>query len=94
MVNLYVTEGKGRDPVKFYRNRVRIFIEKDMSYGLWIDEDFLFEYLNIDQKRMYLSGNSEESRRYVIPKEVAKKLIEKGVTPLSKRPMIKMIEDL
>lgn len=92
MIKLYVTEGKNWDPVKFYLNSVRVFLAKDYSYGLWVDEDFLFEELDVEQKRSYLQGNSEESRNFIISKEVAKRIVLKGRSPYSKANLLTLVE--
>lgn len=93
MIKLYVTEGKNHDPVKFYLNSVRVFLNEDYEYGFWVDEGVLFDLLDIEQKRIYLSGNSENSRRYSVAKVTARELVLKGVSPYSKTNLLSLIEN-
>jgi hypothetical protein len=92
MIKLYVTEGKNHDPVKFYMNSVRIFLNEDYGYGFWVDEDVLFDLLDTEQKRVYLSGNSEEARRYSVTKVTAGWLVSKGRSPYNKTHLFSQIE--
>lgn len=59
LIKILVSENKSRDPVRFYRNRVRIYAGEDYSYGLWVEEDRLFEYLGDEDKRNYLATTSQ-----------------------------------
>jgi hypothetical protein len=90
MIELLVTENKSRDPVRFYRNRVRVFLAKDYSYGVWVDEDFLFDTLNEEQKRKYLTDHSES--KFTVTPEVAKKILSKGHSPNHKGDILSSIE--
>lgn len=60
MFELLVSENKSFDPVRFYRNRVRVFLNRDYHYGLWIDEDKLFDLLTSEQKKQYLTDKTTE----------------------------------
>lgn len=78
MIELCVSENKSFDPFRFYRNRVRVFLDKDYRYGLWIDEDKLFDLLSDEQKKQYLNDRSTEGRYYEITREVAQEVLETG----------------
>lgn len=84
MVSLFVTEGKSVDPVRFFRNRVRIFLDGDLNYGLWIDEDQLFELLDLQQKRQYLTAKSDDFK-CTVTLEVARNILSLGYSPYPKK---------
>lgn len=92
MINLQITENRSKDPVRFTKNRVRVFINKDFSYGLWIDEDRLFDLLTFEQKKDYLTVSVKQSLVFSISAEVAKKLVDLGYTVDSKRRILKQID--
>lgn len=59
LIKILVSENKSRDPVRFYRNRVRVYAGNDYNYGLWVEEDRLFDYLNDEDKKTYLTTSSQ-----------------------------------
>jgi hypothetical protein len=85
MIELLVGENKSFDPVRFYRNRVRVFLNRDYSYGLWVDEDKLFDLLSIDQKKQYLTDRSNQGSYYSLDRETALKVLSIGHTPYQKQ---------
>jgi len=87
MIELYVSENKSFDPFRFCMNRVRVFLDRDYRYGLWIDEDKLFDLLSDEQKKQYLTDRSTEGMYYKVPKEIAQKILERGHTPYSKQKL-------
>jgi hypothetical protein len=90
LIELFVSENKSFDPVRFLRNRVRVFVDRNYDYGLWIDEDKLFDLLTIDQKREYLA-HRKGSLTLHISTEIAKKVVEIGTTPYSKSSMLRQL---
>lgn len=85
MIEILVSENKSWDPVRFYGNRVRVFVNRDYSYGVWIDEDHLFDLLDVDQKRQYLADRSPQGLTYKVSREVARKIISQGHSPYTKQ---------
>lgn len=85
MIELLVSENKSYDPVRFFRNRVRVFVDRNYNYGLWIDEDKLFEQLTIDQKKQYLTDRSPQGLYYQVSPEVAQKIVDLGNSPYAKQ---------
>ena len=87
MFELFVSENKSFDPVRFCRNRVRVFLDKNYAYGLWIDEDKLFDLLSVDQKKQYLTDRTPSGRYYELSPEVAQQVLNTGKTPFSKQTL-------
>lgn len=87
MIELCVSENKSFDPFRFYRNRVRVFLDRDYRYGLWIYEDKLFDLLSDEQKKQYLTNRSTEGMYYEITKEVAQEVLETGHSPYKKQKL-------
>ena len=87
MFELCVSENKSFDPTRFYRNRVRVFLNRDYRYGLWIDEDKLFDLLSDEQKKQYLTDRTTQGMYYEVSKEIAQKVLEQGHTPYSKQKL-------
>lgn len=85
MIELYVSENKSFDPVRFYRNRVRVFVDRNYEYGLWIDEDRLFELLTTDQKKQYLTDKTPQGMYYQIEPKVAREIVRLGHSPYAKQ---------
>jgi len=80
MINILITENRSSDPVRFFRNRVRVFVCKDYDYGFWVDEDRLFSLLDLDQKKEYLT-EKEGSLDLQVTREVAEDIVNIGFTP-------------
>lgn len=85
MIELYVSENKSFDPVRFYRNRVRVFLNRDYTYGLWIDEDRLFDLLTEGQMRQYILDRSPKGAYFSVTREVAQEILKRGHTPYAKQ---------
>lgn len=85
MIELLVSENRSFDPVRFYRNRVRVFIDRDYTYGLWVDEDLLFDLLSEAQKKQYLTDRTTQGLYFGVTKETAQKIIEIGHSPYLKQ---------
>jgi hypothetical protein len=85
MIEILVSEGKSWDPVRFYRNRVRVFVNKDYNYGVWVDEDLLFDVLDTEQQRQYLTDRSPEGLTYRVSREAARRIVSQGHSPYAKR---------
>ena len=82
LVELLVTEHKGVEPELFFRNTVRVFVNRDYTYGLWVGERELFDMLSEDQKKEYLKPGTYLILQVEVG--VAKKVVEAGVSPYSK----------
>jgi hypothetical protein len=87
MVEITISENKSNDPVKFFRNRVRIFVNRDYEKGVWIDEDILFELLPRAQKKRYLTDRTPAGRHIKVGPKVASQVIKRGYSPKG-RPKI------
>lgn len=85
MIELFVGENKSFDPVRFFHNRVRVFIDRNYNYGLWIDEDRLFDLLSTEQKKQYLTDRTIEGAYYSVSREVAQRIIDIGHSPYKKQ---------
>lgn len=93
MINLFVSENRSRDPVRFARNRVRVFVGRDFTYGLWVDEDCLFDLLSLEQKKEYLTSKSLDLT-FEIPLAVAQKVVNLGHTIDSKPRLLRYLMEL
>lgn len=93
MIDLLITENRSFDPVRFARNRVRVFVGKDFSYGFWVDEDRLFDFLTTEQKREYLTQR-KPSLEFKVDASVARKIVDAGYTPYSKSAILRKLTDL
>ncbi len=87
MIELLVTENRSNKKEWFHNNVVRIFVDRDYSYGYWINEDFLFNALTPDQQKQYLEDQSYSSGQFEVSFEVAQQLIDKGNTPSNKQKL-------
>ena len=87
MIELCVSENKSFDPFRFCRNRVRVFLDRDYRYGLWIDEDYLFDLLSDEQRKQYLTDRSTQGMYYQISKEVAQQVLDQGHSPYKKQKL-------
>lgn len=94
MIEILVSENKSWDPVRFYRNRVRVFLNRDYNYGVWIDEDRLFDSLDTDQKKAYLTAPQGQTLSLSVPPKVAQRIVELGHTIDSKQRILRQIDNL
>lgn len=92
MITILISENRSKDPVRFARNRVRVFIGKDYSYGLWVDEDQLFELLTVGQKRSYLLEPMGNSLTFSVDSKTARKIVDLGYTLESKAKLLRQLE--
>lgn len=89
MVQLSISENRNTDPVRFFRNRVRIFLGQDLQYPFWVDESSLFSLLNDDQKRTYLMEKRGKVLILSIGPKEARKIVEIGDTKQSKSMILR-----
>lgn len=94
MIRLLVTENRSKDPVRFAKNRVRVFLGKDYDYGLWVDEDQLFDLLSVEQKRSYLFEPMGKSLTFELSSETARKVVDLGYTVESKAKMLRQLSSV
>lgn len=94
MIDLLITENRSKDPVRFARNRTRVFLSKGYSYGLWVYEDRLFGLLNLEQKRDYLLEPPGKTLTLRISLETARKLVRVGCTISEKTAMLRHLEQV
>lgn len=85
VMQLLVTEGRSVDQERFSHNMVRVFVNNDLSYGYWVEEEFLFSLLSQEQQEQYLSDQSYSGGFFDIGTDVARKIVEAGITPFSKQ---------
>jgi hypothetical protein len=87
MIELLVTENRSNDAKWFHNTVVRIFIDRDYSYGFWINEDVLYNLLTPEQQKQYLEDQSYSGGQFDVTFEVAQELIDKGNTPFNKQKL-------
>ena len=61
-------------------NVVRIFLDHDYSYGLWINEHFLYCHLDREQQKLYTNRNDE----FEIDIDIARVLLKEGKTGINR----------
>lgn len=88
-MELFVTEHKNACRENRHMNTVRVFLQKNYDYGLWIAEDFLYNLLSIDQKKQYSTGTDYQSGIFDIDFDTASKILDKGKTPFNKQKLYK-----
>lgn len=94
MVHLLVSENRNTDPVRFFNNRVRVFLGEDYSCKFWIDEDILFSHLDSEQKKTYLLSKRGIPLEFSLNPRIARKLVESGHVMKGKRVALDMISKL
>ncbi len=90
MIELLITECKSIGYLNCVNNRynsVRIFLQRNYDYGLWIDEKFMFSLLSEDQQKLYLEGDTYKNCTFEISRDIAEKLLEEGYTPYRKQTL-------
>jgi hypothetical protein len=85
MIELFISENKSYDPVRFFKNRVRVFVDRNYDYGLWIDEDRLFNLLTVEQKKQYLTDRTPQGMYYQLDPRVAQEVVKLGHSPYAKQ---------
>jgi hypothetical protein len=91
MVHLLVSEGRNTDPVRFFRSRVRVYVGEDYAYGFWVDEDVLFSFLDIDQKKEYLTKKKGIPLELTIERRLVQRLVETDHTIKGKREILRFL---
>ena len=86
-VELLVTENRSPNLNRITSNTVRVFVDRDYTYGYWIAEDALLSLLTPDQVKQYFSDQSYVGGKFLISVDSAKKIIDKGNTPYSKQTL-------
>lgn len=84
MVEITISENKNYDPVKFFNNRVRVFVNQDFEKGVWIDEDVLFKILPKTQKKKYLTDRGPNSRSFKVGPKIARRVVKMGYSSKGK----------
>lgn len=85
MIELLVTENRSFDPFRFCNNRVRVFVDRNYDYGLWIDEDRLFDLFSTEQKKQYLMDRTPAGASFEVSLEIASKVVNLGHSPYKKQ---------
>ena len=73
---------------------MRVFVNRDYNYGLWIDEDRLFDLFDLEQKREYLIAPQGQTLSFSVSPKVAQRIVELGYTVESKQRILKQIDNL
>lgn len=94
MVNVLVSEKRNVDPVRFYQNKIRVFLGFNYQYGIWVDEDRLFSFLDDDQKRAYLLSKRGTSLELELSAPTVRRLVETGYTMKGRREVLAMLSQL
>lgn len=94
MVHLLVSENRNTDPVRFFQNRIRVFIGDDYAYGFWVDEDRLFSLLGDEQKRFYLTEKRGKPLEFVLEVEIVRKIVETGFVVHRKKELLNILSKL
>lgn len=82
-VELYVTENKSPSLEQVNQhNVVRIFVNRDFTYGYFVSETLVLESIGKEHHDAYFA---DDDFRIEIYRDVANKLIEAGSTPYTKR---------
>lgn len=92
-MNLLVTENRNGWGEHREQNTVRIFLQDNLDYGLWIAEDYLFSLLTEAQQKQYREDTSYQGDHFEISYEVGRKLLKAGRTPYRKQILYKEKED-
>lgn len=85
MIRIKVTEGKsvGALPHPLHIRTVRVFVNRDYTYGVFINERTLLEMLTGEQVSEYL--NSTDSVDLDVSREVAQSILNNGESPYTKQ---------
>lgn len=80
-MKIEVTENKSRGALAPWDSLVRVFVDRDFSYGYFVRERRLFGLLTEAQQGVYLQGDSVSLDVSV---EVAQQIVDMGATPYCK----------
>lgn len=86
-MELLVTEHKNAYCQNRHMNTVRVFLQRNLDYGLWINEALLISFLTEDQKKQYITGNDYKSCHFDVDFETASKILDNGKTPFKKQKL-------
>lgn len=82
-IELKITEGKSKSKTNHLdivpNSVVRIFVNKDYTYGYFIPETKVFDLLDKEDREQYFTKDT-----FFITKEQANHLIAQGMTPYQK----------
>lgn len=81
-MKILCTEGKSVGELKRRGNMVRVFVDNDLNYGYWVEEDALLGLLEVGVQHAYLKSGLEFTTD--VSKDVAQKIIDMGLTPFKK----------
>jgi len=84
---IQVTEHRSSTTKWMHNNIVRIFVNKDWSYGYFVNEELVFSKFDEKQKTSYLKCKSDQEQ-FEIPIEDAQHLIDVGINPYGKQNLI------
>lgn len=82
LISLQVTEHKNREPRE--STMVRVFVDDNVDYGLFIVETELFSLLTPEQQAQY---RVKDDLQLKVTRAIAEKIIELGTTPYSKQKL-------
>lgn len=75
LFEILVTEGKSQGHLNMSDRTVRVFVDKDMTYGKFMSEHDLFAMLSPQQQEEYL-GKSDVSLK--VERDVAQTILDVG----------------
>jgi len=85
-IEILVTENRSvGHPGWVLRNVVRVFVNRDLSYGYWVPEDALIDLLSENQKIQYFNDSSYSGGKFIVPIDTAREIIRIGQTPYNKQ---------
>jgi hypothetical protein len=86
-MKISVTEGKshGDRPSAQLSRVVRVFVNNDLHYGVWIDENEVLNRLTQQQVADYLSA--QYSIDLDVPVEVAQAILDLGSSPYTRQTL-------
>lgn len=87
MIKLLVTENRSPIKGRTANNVVRIFVDGDYGYGLWINENVLYDLLTPEQQKQYTEEHTFAGAQFEVSFEIAQQLIDKGRTPFNKQKL-------
>lgn len=94
MVSVLVSEKRNVDPVRFYRNKIRVLLGLDYKYSIWVDEDRLFSLLDDGQKRAYLLSKRGVPLELELSSHLARRLVETEYSVKSRKSILEMLQSL
>lgn len=85
MIKIKVTEGKsvGALPHPLHIRTVRVFVNQDYTYGVFVNERSLLEMLTGEQVSEYL--NAGDSVDLDVSRDVAQAILNIGASPYTKQ---------